>query len=244
MNNIFENFDKYVKNYDKNNNKIKLKYDHTYRVVGYAKRIAESENLNEHDYNLAVTCALLHDIARFKQATDYNTFCDSLSFDHGDTGYEILKENDYVSNYCDNDIDKNIILKSVKNHNKKEIEDNVTDKELYFCKLVRDADKLDIIFSLISDITDNSNTINENAIKEIKEKKLCSNKYANNECESIIRYLAFIFDLNFNISYKIISDSDIVNKKIDLLSKYVKNVNLEEIREILNNYIKEKDQLF
>ena len=47
MNNIFENFDKYVKNYDKNNNKIKLKYDHTYRVVGYAKRIAESENLND-----------------------------------------------------------------------------------------------------------------------------------------------------------------------------------------------------
>ena len=74
---FFENF---VNQFDKNNKKIKHKYDHTYRVVEYAKKIAKSINLNEKEYNRAIICALFHDLGRFPQIKEYNTFTDLLSF--------------------------------------------------------------------------------------------------------------------------------------------------------------------
>ena len=241
MKKINKEFNKYIINFFSiNNDKIKKKYEHTYRVINYAKQIATSENLNKHDYNLAITCSLLHDIARFKQIKKYNTFKDSISFDHGDEGYNILIKNNYIDKYTNSKIDKNIILKSVKNHNKLEIDNNLTKKELYFAKLVRDADKLDIIITQSNQITDNSNTINKNTIKAIKNKQLCPNQYVTNQLENLIRNLALIYDLNFKESYRIIKKSNIIDKKLKLLENHILKEELEEIKNTLSNYIEEK----
>ena len=85
-------FNKYVKGFDLKNKNIMRKFHHTYRVVEHANDIAVSLKLNDDDIVLAKLCALFHDIARFSQITQYNTFIDSKSFDHGDKGYEIVKE--------------------------------------------------------------------------------------------------------------------------------------------------------
>ena len=69
-------FNKYVSNFDMNINKINRKYYHTYRVVGYMEKLAKSIKLNESDEYLAKVCGLLHDIARFRQATEFQTFND------------------------------------------------------------------------------------------------------------------------------------------------------------------------
>lgn len=238
MQSIYNEFDNYVKNnFDINNYLIKLKYDHTYRVVNYAKRLVKSLNFNTHDCELAITCALLHDIARFKQIKEYNTFIDALSFDHGDEGYNILIKDNYINKFIQNDEDKFIVLNAVKNHNKKEIDSNLNERQLLFSKIVRDADKLDIMNKINIEINDNSNTINNNLLNEIKNKKICSNKYVSNQCEEIIRYLAFIFDINFLESYRIIKENDIINKRINILKENVINIDLDEIEILLNEYI-------
>ena len=237
----FDEFNNYVKNnFDMNNKKIKLKYDHTLRVVEYAKQIAQDENLSKSDVDLAIVCALLHNNAKFKQITKYNTFLDKKSFDHGDEGYNILISNNFINKFSTNEIDKQIILKTVRNHNKFKLENDLTKKQLYFCKLVRDADKIDIIKTCVKEINDFSNTINPNILKEIKNEKLCSNKYANNCCEEIIRYLGFIYDLNFTKSFEIIRNSNIINDRINLLSQTVKNIDFENIKIKLYNYIDSK----
>ena len=123
-------FEKYVHGFDMTNRKIEHKYHHTLRVVEYAKEIAKSLNLDKKEYDRACVCALFHDLGRFPQVTEYDTFVDSESFDHGDKSYEILLDNNY---------DDEIVLKAVKYHNKKEVPkfDELTDMH---CKLVRDAE--------------------------------------------------------------------------------------------------------
>lgn len=239
MEGLYKLFDDYVSHYDKDNDMIKNKYEHTYRVVSYAKKIAESENLNNHDTKLALTCALLHDIARFKQATEYNTFHDKLSFDHGDEGYNILKENDYINKYIDNDEDKNIVLKAVKNHNKLNIEDGLTERELYFSKLTRDSDKLDIFVTQINEIKDNSNAIDERLLDSIKTRTQAQDKYITNDCGLLFRMICFIYDLNFKESFKILLSSNLLDKKFELL-KTVNNIDTNKIKNEIYSYIEER----
>ena len=92
MNKEVEFFESFVHTFDMNNKKIKHKYDHTYRVLNYMKIITKSLDLDEKEYNRACVCALFHDLGRFPQIRDYDTFIDRESFDHGDRSFDILKE--------------------------------------------------------------------------------------------------------------------------------------------------------
>ena len=95
MDKELEFFEKFVHSFDMNNEKVIYKYNHTFRVVDNAKEIAKSLDLDEKEYTRACVCALFHDLGRFPQVSEYNTYLDRLSFDHGDKSYEILKENNY-----------------------------------------------------------------------------------------------------------------------------------------------------
>ena len=158
MDKELEFFEKYVSNFDMSNKKVEHKYHHTYRVLEYAKEIAKSLNLDEKEYNRACVCALFHDLGRFPQIRDYDTFVDSESIDHGDKSYEILKENNY------ND---DIVLKAVKYHNKKYVPkfDELTDMH---CKLVRDADKVDIMLYFLNEPIDNNYDVDDKIIDSFK----------------------------------------------------------------------------
>ncbi len=217
-----EEFNKYIKKFDMSNDKVSHKYYHTFRVVDYAKDIAKSENLNKQDTYIAFLCALLHDIGRFKQVKEYDTFYDKKSFDHGDVGYEILLENDYISKYIQDQESKQIILKSVKNHNKYKIEDNLNEKELFFSKLVRDSDKIDILDKQKNEINDNSTTIDEDVIKAYKEHRLFKRDGTKrNDATEIVKNLCFIYDLNFKRSFEILKEKGIIDRKLNVLKQHI-----------------------
>ena len=230
--NTIEEFNKYISQFDMTNEMISRKYYHTFRVANYAKELAKSENLNEHDTFLAYLGGLLHDIARFKQATEYKTFNDLKSFDHGDIGYKILQENNYISNYIQDEESKQIILTTVKNHNKYEIEKNLTDKQLFFAKLIRDADKIDILDKQDNTINDNSTTIDEDVMQTFKEhKSFKRDKTQRNDITELVISLCLIFDLNFQKSFKIINEKHIIDKKTEVLNKHLKEKHFSIIKE-------------
>lgn len=238
---IFSKFKNYAQNFDFSNDMISRKFYHTFRVVNYAKDIAQSENLNEHDYNLAIICALLHDIGRFKQATTYKTYEDLKSVDHGNLGYEILFENDYISEYVTNTYDKEIVLKAVKNHNKFIIDESLNDKELFFAKLTRDADKLDILDKQQNEINDNINVIDEKSISFIKENKLFKRDgNVKNNATDIVNTITFIFDINFKSTFEIIKEKKIIERKIDVLRKHCDANLVNEIENEINKYLNSK----
>lgn len=238
-----QEFDRYVSNFDMNLPKINKKYYHTYRVVDNAEIIARSENLNEHDIFLAKTCALLHDIGRFKQEVLYGTFYDQRSFDHGDFGAELLMENDYISNYLDSDEDKKICLKTVKNHNKFKIEEGLSEKELYFTKLVRDSDKIDIMAIYRNDITGNKQEILPSVLESIRKReqhKIIPEELDMNKASGVATTICFIFDLNFRKSFEIFRERKLVENKIELLKEHCNKEVVDEIESIVNSYMNSK----
>lgn len=235
---MINKFKTYVDNFDFSNDMISRKFYHTFRVIDYAKAIAKNENLDEHETNLAFLCALLHDIGRFEQARVYKTYNDQLSIDHGDLGYKILLKNDFISEFVTDDTDKQIVLKSVKNHNKYIADSSLTEKEAYFTKLVRDADKLDILDKQRLQITDNINTIDENAISFIREHKLFKRNGAlKNDATEIVHSLSFIFDLNFDESLKIIKEKKMIEHKLDVLEEQCNPIIVNELKTEIYNYL-------
>ncbi len=83
-------FDAYTANYDRTDEKIKLKVDHTYRVAALSERIGRSIGLEGQALDLAWTIGLLHDVGRFEQLRLYGTFVDADSIDHAQFGADIL----------------------------------------------------------------------------------------------------------------------------------------------------------
>lgn len=240
INEAIDEFVLYSKRFDLREPALMARFHRAFRVAEYAKDIAKSEHMNLKDINLAMTCALIHDIARYRQYTMYHTFEDARSFDHGDEGYNILLMNNYISKYADNHEDQQIILKAVKNHNKYEIDDDLSEREKLFAKIVRDADKLDLI-------KEEGNTINgvivlnPKYLKPFQEKRLFKNSGVTGEYEITLRTLAFIYDLNFKYSYKFILDNHIIEDKIDLIMGHCSSLGiLEYIRKILLEYAHEK----
>ncbi|MBR1540580.1 MAG: HD domain-containing protein [Clostridia bacterium] len=147
--NIATKFNEYVTNYDPNNERIKLKIDHIKRVASNSKVIAENLKLNEEQVNLAIAIGFFHDIGRFEQVRIADTFSDRDSgINHGEMGVKVLFEKNFIREFIEDSRYDEIIKKAILNHNRAAIEDGLSDEELLFCKIIRDADKLDIFYTI------------------------------------------------------------------------------------------------
>ena len=138
-------FAAYTALYDINDEKIRLKVEHTYRVAEAAERIAESLELSKEDTDLAWLLGMLHDIGRFEQVKNYGTFVDSRSVNHGALGADILFREGRIRDYVDEREEDIIIERSIRLHNVFLLPEDLTDREELFAKLLRDADKIDIM---------------------------------------------------------------------------------------------------
>jgi len=243
----FENckkeFQQYIQNFDMTNQNISRKYAHSFRVVEYAEQIAISENLSKQDVFLAKVCALLHDIGRFKQIKEFQECEDRISFDHGDVGYEILLENNYISHFLKNKEEQEICLKAVKNHNKFAIETGLSERELYFAKLVRDSDKLDLLDTQANEIKDGRRDIDLQVLEALKQHMLYrfqENHEIENDASIIVVQLCFLFDLYFPESFRILKDRKIIERKIELLQGCSSKEIVYDIVVSIHQYIKSR----
>lgn len=241
-----QEFIRYTENYDLQNENIERKQTHSLRVMDISKQIAEGLKLSQEEIDLATLIGLLHDIARFEQFTQYKTYKDLQSFDHGDFGAKIL-QND-IRKYIETNEYDEMIIKAVKNHNKFKIEEGLTLRENLFAKIIRDADKIDIFYESVEMFwkgkeqeVENS-IISEDTIQQIKNFSQTKRKTEEAPIDNIMRVIAFIFDVNFKASFEIIKNEDYINKIINrynLKDKYTKQ-KVEEIRNIANKYVNEK----
>lgn len=214
-------FIKFVNRYDLTNEMIDLKKHHSLRVMEISTKIAQEEKFTEEEVEIATLIGLLHDIARFKQYTEYQTFRDSQSFDHGDVGVEILEKDNYLRKFIKTDKYDEIIKLAIKNHNKFSIEEGLTDKQNKFCKLIRDVDKIDILFQKTEKIIGPRREKMENSKLDSELKKefdkgcLIDRKKHSNTTEyadKIIGVLALIFDINYKSSFKVLNKEEYVDK--------------------------------
>ena len=121
---------------------LKLKEDHTFRVCEEIVGIGRELALEGSALLLAEICALLHDVGRFEQFARYRTFGDHRSVNHGEWGVKILQEKGVLKN-LDQTL-QDVILKSILYHNRPSLPAKESESVLFFARLLRDADKLDI----------------------------------------------------------------------------------------------------
>ena len=248
--NAEKEFEKFIKQYDLENKKIKRKYGHSYRVMENAGRIAESLKLSNEEIELSKLIGLLHDIGRFEQERIYKTFKDHESIDHGDLGVEILKKDNYIRRYIEEDKYDNIILKAIKNHNKLYIEEGLNKQELLFSKIVRDADKLDIFYEGVEMFWTNKEEIEEvnksklsdKAIETFNKNNLMDRKNIITEADKVLNLIGFMFDINFKYDFKILKKENYINKildKFEFIDEITSN-QMKNARKIANEYIEKQ----
>lgn len=217
-------FAKYAKNYDINNDKIRLKIEHMERVANTSKDLAIKLHLNDEDIQLAELIGLLHDIGRFEQLKKFNTFIDRTSINHGELGAKILFDNsngiirEFIS---DNEYDE-IIKNAILNHNKSasNIPKDLDSNELLHTKIIRDSDKIDILnlltFEKKESAWEKSDLSNDTISDEIYYEFMQSGKinYQNikSSADILVANFAYIFDFNFPVSIKYVKEKKYLDK--------------------------------
>ena len=75
----------------------------------------------------------------------YNSTNDDI-VNHADLGVEILFKNNLIRKFVNDDKYDEIIYKAIKYHNKLNLNYDLSPKEELFCKAIKDADKLDLLY--------------------------------------------------------------------------------------------------
>lgn len=244
--NIEKIFDDFVNKYDVNDNEIKSKYEHSKRVMEIGIRICESlNNMTQDQINLVKIICLFHDIGCFDQIKYLNSFDDSKSFDHAGKSVEILFDRKLIQNFNISYDESEIVKNAIYYHNKYEVPDYLDENTKFFCSIIRDADKIDILF-LYANQMSKSITIDSNPsitlYEEFKKFKTIKNELVSNETDKLLLILAFVFDLHFKYSWIQIKD----NKYIDMIIDNVKYNSdrfkdiFKQINVVLNEYINRK----
>ena len=237
----------YIKKYDDTNPKIKLKKDHILRVADNAKLIAKKLNLSKEDIELAELIGLLHDIGRFEQIRIFNTYNDRQSTDHAEKGLQVLFEENLIREFLKvEDYDK-IIHLAIKNHNKLRLESNLDQRELLHCKIIRDADKLDIFNIIVNGKVEDAvwfpiedlskEKITDKVFETILKDRMVDYKDLRTNADNIVAWYAYVYDIYFKESLEEITKRNYVDK-ISKLVEY-KDEKTKEQMQIIKNEVNE-----
>ena len=237
--NKMDEFDKYVNEYNMDDPMIARKYFHSYRVMHLAGEIASDLNLSDEDTYLAMIIGLLHDYARFMQWTVYKTYSDDNSVDHGDLACNLLFDNNEIQKFNIDEKYYPIIYNAIKYHNKYSYPKEVDEKTSLFCKIIKDADKLDILY-LISigeiKVVDDDSEISNAITSDFYQEKLLRKEDRVTKNDLVIFYLAMIFDMNFSYSYKYIKNANLIEGIFETIKEKEK---FKPYVEYVKKYMKE-----
>ncbi len=121
---------------------IRLKKDHSKRVVKEIQWIAQNLDLDDEALHLATVIALFHDIGRFEQYARYRTFVDHKSENHAELGVKILRQHQVLDYLPAARAD--LVCRVISYHNRASLPGDETRECLFYARMLRDADKLDI----------------------------------------------------------------------------------------------------
>ena len=229
--NFKEYFDSFLGLTEEQHTNFDIKYEHSLRVADLCVKIAASIQLEGEEQELAHLAGLYHDIGRFKQLVEYNTFNDSLSVDHAAYSVEVLKDKGFVDFLSETN--KNKILMAIQLHNKFELPKESETNQLLYARILRDADKLDIL-KVITDYYTNPKAAPNHTLtwempkgglvspvvaRQVLNGSLVSKTDVANETDIKIMQLSWVYDLNFKPSFKMLVEKRYLEKIYSTLPK-------------------------
>ncbi|OHB55923.1 MAG: hypothetical protein A2173_05875 [Planctomycetes bacterium RBG_13_44_8b] len=192
------------------NDNIKLKEDHTRRMCADTLLIAEQLGLGEEQKILAEAISLFHDVGRFEQFGKYRSYNDVATENHGLLGLKVLAENKILD--CLDAKEKEIIETAIRLHGTKELPDNLDSRTELFAKLIRDIDKLDIYYVMVTrfdDMRDNpekylatfgfagTNEYSKHIVQAVFENRTIGYEELKTLNDMTIAMFGWIVDINF-----------------------------------------------
>ena len=183
---------------------LMIKLAHSYRVSENCRNIGIDLGLAENELLVAETIGLLHDVGRFEQSVRYGTMHDARSQNHA-----ALEKENILLNL--NEGEQEIILTAIHLHNVKELPKIPDKKTSFFARLIRDADKLDILGVVTNYYEErmekrnpiieldlkNSPEYSRIIIENILEEKVCDSRDMRTLNDFKLFQLSWVFDINF-----------------------------------------------
>lgn len=244
-------FADYVKNYNAEDLKVKLKIDHTYRVAGFCQEIARSAGLSQEDTDLSWFCGLLHDVGRFEQLRNYGTFIDAQSIDHAMYGAEILFDSGRIRDYVEDCSEDVFLRKVVSCHSAYRIPEEYDERTVLFANILRDADKIDIlrvnvetpleeIYNVSTDVLRND-PVTPAVLQAFLEGHTVLRALKRTSVDNVVGHISLVYELVFPISLHMVKEQGYLNQLMEFESN---NPDTEEnfvlIRQRMAAYLAEK----
>ncbi len=244
-------FENYVKNYDKTDEKVRLKIEHTYRVCALCEQIAKSSSFTKDEIELAWLTGLLHDVGRFEQLRRFGTFVDAQSIDHAEFGADILFQENKIRDYIDDNTEDTLLEKAVRCHSAYRVPETYTARERKFADVLRDADKIDIlkvnilfpleeIYNVTTQELKNC-TVTPEVLQAFYEKHAVLRALKKTPVDNVVGHISLVYELVYPISTKIMCEQGYLEKLMDFHSELAQtNRQFDEIRAKMRQYIAEK----
>ncbi len=241
-------FKEYLKDYDCTNDKVRLKIVHTYGVIAQAEAVARRMRLSDEDTQLARHIALLHDIGRFEQLKQFDSF-ESDTMDHAAYGVRILFGDGLIRRFLPEDTWDGIIRTAIARHSDYRLPDILDPRTQLHAKLIRDADKLDNCRVKLEDDIETflgasaeevgAQEISPAIYRTVFENRCILSKDRVTKMDYWVSYIAYFFDINFKESMEIITENDYLRKTVQRIpySNGKTARQMGEIEKHLQNYI-------
>jgi len=256
---VEKSFRDYTSAYNLNGAKVKLKVDHTFRVAALSDVITDSLGMNGYDKDLAWLLGMLHDIGRFEQVRRYHTFRDALSINHAELSADILFRDGLIRNFinvesdCPPSGDYLLIEKVIRLHNVFRLPDDLTERELRFATILRDADKLDIVRvnvetprSEIYNVQDNiflESEITDEVYEAILRRQNLFRNMMKTPADLMLGHVSFIFGLVYPVSVRLMKEQGYLETVLQFPSRNARTwQQFAEIRRVVHEYMEERIQ--
>ncbi len=241
---VLKQFKKYVEQFSSNDAMIAMKISHSYHTADLAEKLAKRLEFTDEDKTLFKTIGLLHDIGRFSQYNEAKTYSDYLSnLDYALAGIDFLFKKGHINDFNIPKRFHNIIKKSIENHNKLKIDDGLEEKELFFAKLIRDVDKIDILRQEATSCQkwDFNVPLTESVKETFFKHNLIDKREVQSLSDTIVAEIAYIFDIEFKESYELLKETDNLELYLSVveIDKTLED-EFECIKQEIRNYLEDR----
>lgn len=229
------------------NANVKLKENHTRRTCEEMLYLAKELGLSGSRTRIAEAIALFHDIGRFEQFVKYRTYNDPRSVNHCLLGLEVLRRIKVLEDV--DETERQLIEKAIEYHGLRELPPDLDGDCLLFSKLIRDADKIDVLYV----VTDYYRQYAENPdgfklelelpevpeySKKVIEELLLGRQIDYNDLRTMtdmrLCQLGWVYDVNFVPTLKRIKQRRFLEILVDFLPK---KKDIERVKDRILEYV-------
>jgi len=229
------------------NANIELKEKHSKKVCEETVWLAERLGLSDNQKCIAQAIALLHDVGRFEQFKRHRTYNDARSCNHSLLAVDVICKEKILEGLDRKE--QEYIETAIKYHGDKELPEELDSETTLYCKLIRDADKIDIYrvvleyyeqyrkdpqsFKLEIELPDEP-WYSDEVLQKVINGELIDYRLLKtwNDCKLI--QLSWVYDVNFVPTLERIRQRGFLEKVIDFLPA---NEDIERVRRKVLEYV-------